>query len=71
MIPYDAVLITETQMLDLYRQAVAWPKSNEILVGPEQYATLNAFIDNQHRDWRRIKREVNKAARRARRKVLA
>lgn len=36
-----------------------------ILCGAVQFAMFNAHIDNATRDRRRIKREVNKAARRA------
>ena len=36
--------------------------------GPETYATLMVYVDFQGRDRRRIKREVNKAVRRVRRK---
>lgn len=41
-----------------------------VFCGPVQYAMLKAHIDNQHRDRRRIKREVNKAARKARKQQL-
>lgn len=43
--------------------------SQVIMCGPVQYAMLKAHIDNQHRNWRRVKREVNKAAKAARRKL--
>lgn len=41
--------------------------SKVILCGKVQYAMLCAQIDFQKRNWRRLKREVNKAARKARR----
>ena len=44
-----------------------WIRPNYMLCGTVQYAMLNAHIDFQNRDRRRIKREVNKAAKKARR----
>lgn len=37
-----------------------------VLMAPIQYATFRAFTENQNRNWRRIKREMNKAAKKAR-----
>jgi len=62
--PYNGITISMNSMLGNH-MLVARP--DLILAGAEQYAMLQAYVDFQGRDRRRIKREVNKAAKQARR----
>lgn len=45
---------------------IRWKPPRYIPAGISQIAMLHAFIENQQRDRRRIKRECNKAAKLAR-----
>lgn len=42
-----------------------------VMVAPTQYAIIQAHLKFQGRNWRRIKREVNKAASRVRKPPIA
>lgn len=48
----------------LMNELAELPKPQYIMVPPVPYAMFQAFMDNQGKDRRRIKREVNKAIKR-------
>lgn len=67
MTPFEAVTISQSQLLGALNGLwIAGCRPSHIEAGPVQYAMIGAHIDFQGRDRRRIKREVNKAAKRAR-----
>ena len=68
-IPFGAVEIRETLPLDALRKAFVVSAPNRadiILCSVPQAAAIRAHVDFQGRDRRRIKREVNKAMKKAR-----
>lgn len=61
----------ELRQNDILGDSIIRSGSTLIMAGTVQYAMIRAHIDNQGRDRRRIKREVNKAAKKARRAMVA
>lgn len=71
-IPLDAVGLTESRLLDALNVVFIQSSRSSpsvVLCGVRQAAAIQAHVDFQGRDRRRIKREVNKAMRRARREL--
>lgn len=66
-VPISAVVITPTRFLDAINAVIVQgDRPDYILCGVKQAAAIRAHVDFQGRDRRRIKREVNKAMRKAR-----
>lgn len=65
---HSGVRLQRSELVDAFmRVGATKDKPEVILCGPAQYAMIQAYVEFQGRDRRRIKREVNKAARNARR----
>lgn len=66
-VPLSGIAIIELSLIDkLNTVFVQASKPDYILCGVQQAAAIRAHVDFQGRDRRRIKREVNKAMRKAR-----
>lgn len=67
--PLHGITLSQASILEAIAPVFARGSSPSVLAcSPATYAAIRATIDFQGRDRRRIKREVNKAMRKARRK---
>lgn len=58
--------MTRDEFVECWRRVAALPNSEVMYMGREAYAAVQVMVEFRGRDRRRIKREVNKAMRKAR-----
>lgn len=60
-------MFTAKELLDAFEKLASNTEPRMIFAGPIESAIFEATLRYQHRNWRRLKREINKAIREAKR----